>query len=376
MAMSRTCPTRFQPGIEALEDRQLLSATPTAIATVLTHGTENYTNMVTNAYRQYLGRLPDSAELTAWVSAMQHGLSDEQLEADFVSSPEYIQTKAEPAVLLTGGPDGGRYGSWLQDVYHDMLGRSASAAEVSSWASALAHGMSREAVAHDIATSAECETTRIVNDYQKYLGRTPGANEATAWLSAFQHGLANEDVVAGFVGSGEYYSRTGGSGNSARWLTRAYQDILGRTPSDAECLAWVGTVPAGSNVSIPFPGVATDAEPVKATWLGEVEVNLRQEAPQSGYIASQQEWAKLWKAFRGTETLPEIDFTKDLILVAVNKDPNHISIIPSLDANGELHVTYVSTLIGFVNPRTCSYELAVISREGIKTINGQPLPNN
>jgi hypothetical protein len=62
------------------------------------------------------------------------------------------------------------------------------------------------------------------------------------WVYAFQHGLTNEDVVAGFVGSSEYVDRTARFENAAWWLTSAYQDVLGRTPSDAECLAWVGTV--------------------------------------------------------------------------------------------------------------------------------------
>ena len=51
----------------------------------------------------------------------------------------------------------------------------------------------------------ERETQRVVANYQTYLGRTPAANEIAEWVNAFRGGLSNEDMVAGFVGSLEYY---------------------------------------------------------------------------------------------------------------------------------------------------------------------------
>ena len=73
-------PRRARLEIEQLEGRELMSATPSAIASALTHSPENYANIVGQAYHQYLGRSPDSAGLAGWVNAMQHGLSDERLE--------------------------------------------------------------------------------------------------------------------------------------------------------------------------------------------------------------------------------------------------------------------------------------------------------
>jgi hypothetical protein len=112
---------------------------------------------------------------------------------------------------------------------------------------------------------------------------------------------------------------------------------------------------------------------VEKTWEGEVKIELRKEAPETGYLADEGAWAKLWKAYRGEEKMPEVDFDKELILVAVNTDPNRISISPEVDAKGDLKVTSTRTLIAFIDPKTCAYQFALTKREGIKTISGKAI---
>src|SRR5262245_4076437 len=114
---------------------------------------------------------------------------------------------------------------------------------------------------------------------------------------------------------------------------------------------------------------------LEKTWNGEVNIELRQEAPEDGYIANKAKWEALWKAYRGGEELPKVDFAKELVLVAVNRDPNRISIQAKLDDKGDLTVMHISTKMGFVNPKACKYEFAVVSRDGIKSINGKTLKN-
>lgn len=110
-----------------------------------------------------------------------------------------------------------------------------------------------------------------------------------------------------------------------------------------------------------------------SAWKGEVPLERRTAAPTSGYVSRQQEWEKLWNAFRGTEEIPKIDFEKQLILVAVNGDPNPIRICTKLDDQGDLKLSYGSTLIGFTHPRTGAYQFALINRAGIKTVRGKPI---
>jgi hypothetical protein len=60
------------------------------------------------------------------------------------------------------------------------------------------------------------------------------------WVNAFEHGLRNEDVIAGFVGSLEYFQKHDDS--SAEWLMSAYQDILGRPPDPTGFQGWLAVL--------------------------------------------------------------------------------------------------------------------------------------
>jgi hypothetical protein len=61
--------------------------------------------------------------------------------------------------------------------------------------------------------------------------------EVTSWVTAFESGYSNENVVAGFVGSAEYFQSH--YDNAADWLWSAYLDVLGRPPDAAGLAAWL-----------------------------------------------------------------------------------------------------------------------------------------
>src|SRR5262245_3727436 len=116
---------------------------------------------------------------------------------------------------------------------------------------------------------------------------------------------------------------------------------------------------------------------VEKVWDGEIRLALRRQAPPKGFIANEKAWAKLWMAYRGNDELPKIDFDEQMILVVVTNDPNDIG--PGrliLNRSGDLSVSIVSTLMGFANPETCKYIFMLISREGVKSINGAPVPKS
>jgi hypothetical protein len=118
---------------------------------------------------------------------------------------------------------------------------------------------------------------------------------------------------------------------------------------------------------------AGKAVKIEKTWDGEIALELRKQAPADGYIANEEDFAKLWKAYRGDAELPKVDFTKQIILVAVNSDPNQLGITATLDNDGDLKIAVMSTLRAYIDPKTCRYQFALISRDGVKTIKGQPL---
>ena len=210
---------RIRGGAETLERRNFLSATPQELAVALTHSAEHYANIVEADYHQYLGRGADAQGLQNWVSGMQQGLTEEQLEAQFIGSQEYIANH------------GGSPSAWVTGMYQDLLGRSPDPEGLDAWVHALQTGVNPSTVAHGFAASHEREAQRISDDYVTLLGRSPSAAEVNAWVNTFEHGLTNDDVQAGFVGSPEFYHAHGG--NKVDFVNAAYHEILHRD-SDSE----------------------------------------------------------------------------------------------------------------------------------------------
>jgi len=215
--------------LERLEDRCLPSADLVAVATGLAYSAENFSNIVRHDYQRYLGRTADAAGLQSWVAAMASGLTDEQVEAGFIGSPEYVQNH------------GGQGEGWVRGMYRDLLGRDPAASEVGYWLAALGAGASDQSVAYGFAASAEREGQRVTQDYENFLGRDPDAWGISNWVNQFRGGLRNESVVAGFVASPEFRGRFAAD---ADWLAAAYDDILGRAPAVGDYAAWDYAPPA------------------------------------------------------------------------------------------------------------------------------------
>jgi len=162
-------------------------------ASALAQSAEYYGDLITAAYQRYLGRDPDAPGLQSWISAMQTGLSDELLEANLIGSPEFY--------VDSGGTDKG----WVDAMYFDVLGRAPDSPGENNWIGVLAAGASWAAVSYDFTSSQEREGDRVAADYMQLLGRTASNAEIAGWVQAIQQGEANEDVVAGFVASVEYF---------------------------------------------------------------------------------------------------------------------------------------------------------------------------
>ncbi|MBY0458843.1 MAG: hypothetical protein K2V38_16010 [Gemmataceae bacterium] len=116
-------------------------------------------------------------------------------------------------------------------------------------------------------------------------------------------------------------------------------------------------------------------KPVKPskTWDGMAPLEARKEAPKDGFVADKEALEKLWKAFRPNEKVPDVDFTRSLLVVAVNEDPNIIKAFATLDAKGDLTVGHSTTEIAFTNPVTCNYQFALVPRDGVKSVNGKAI---
>ena len=173
---------------------QFLQGAPrTELTEKLVHDFHYLDRLLRTVYQQFLGRPIDDSGERYWVNRMLNGLTDEQLEASFVSSAEFY--------LHAGGSNAG----WIEAMYESLLGRQADATGMNYWLSALNLGTSRTSAAIGFATSAEHEAHVLRDDYMTYLGRQASADEVFYWTSQFKRGLSNEDIVAQFTASDEYF---------------------------------------------------------------------------------------------------------------------------------------------------------------------------
>jgi hypothetical protein len=108
-------------------------------------------------------------------------------------------------------------------------------------------------------------------------------------------------------------------------------------------------------------------EPVKS-WSGLLdEKKLTEAAPAKGYVTSQAAWKKLWESWRPGEKLPEVDFTKHLVLVDLGGMYPVVHEVRATD-QGDLKVQ-LSPLVP-AKPGY-GYGIAVIERSAVKTIRGK-----
>lgn len=97
---------------------------------------------------------------------------------------------------------------------------------------------------------------------------------------------------------------------------------------------------------------------------------LQKLAPKSGFITDDKTFAKLWKAWRPDEAVPEIDFRKEMVIVGTADGPNLVIFEPQLQDDGDLKFVVASTRMfgpGF------GYRLVKVPRDGVKTVNGKSI---
>ena len=113
------------------------------------------------------------------------------------------------------------------------------------------------------------------------------------------------------------------------------------------------------------------AVPILVAWFGQIEPELAKAAP-SGPILSDAAWKELWRSWRKGEDPPYIDFDNAMVLAACNNDFNRIAMGTSVDGEGDLRIVLKSTLLAG-ELKTRGYLIAVVSRKGIKSVQGVPL---
>lgn len=130
------------------------------------------------------------------------------------------------------------------------------------------------------------------------------------------------------------------------------------------CVLWLMSLLVGSPT---FAGVVKPLE----DWKGVLRSNeKRNVAPESGFITDRKTWTKVWKAWRGNAEVPDVNFTRDMIIVSTVDGPNRILMAMELDNKGNLQVRAASTKIGGPG---FGYALVKVLKAGVRSVNGTSL---
>ena len=131
--------------------------------------------------------------------------------------------------------------AFVQAVYNDILGRTATLGELDGWVAAMAAGGAAGPtnVVAGILRSDE-SLGRIVDGYYlQYLGRASDFVGRAYWVGQIKAGMTLEAVQAGFVSSAEFLAN-----NNTDSVQGLYRHFFGRTGNPAELAYWYTWLPA------------------------------------------------------------------------------------------------------------------------------------
>lgn len=191
--------------VQRLSSQLTSGASRADVAGSVLNSPEHLNDLVGALYQQLLGRAPDAAGLAFWEQRLSSG--DESAVAAGIAASDEFFSRA-----------GGDNRSFVDALYHAVLGRSGEADGVAFWEGLLAHGSSRGAVAQGFAGSHEFHGL-LVDDPQALLASLPGwyqnyfhrpADEAgrSFFTNQLDAGAAAETVALEVLASDEYFNRS------------------------------------------------------------------------------------------------------------------------------------------------------------------------
>jgi hypothetical protein len=131
-----------------------------AVVDGIDHSQPALTRLATSWYHLYLNRAPAGGEEQALVQRLMARESEETVLASLLASDEYAN--------LGGGGDAG----FVQRGFQQLLGRPATASEVSAYVNTLIPQVGRQGAAWLILTSTDHRRLAVVQDYQQLLNLT------------------------------------------------------------------------------------------------------------------------------------------------------------------------------------------------------------
>lgn len=161
----------------------------------------------------------------------------------------YQGTAPDTSTPLAGlTPTNQRY---VDQLYIDLLNRPADSAANALAAQIDSSVLNRQQVALVVLTSSEYRGDFIRQTYKTYLNRSATPSEVSFWQPAFGAGMTDEQFEAYVLASPESFALAGST--SSGWVTKVFNDVLGRAPIPTDLAFWLARLGGGQ----PRSAVAT-----------------------------------------------------------------------------------------------------------------------
>jgi hypothetical protein len=177
-------------------------ATTTAVAAAFIASPEHRARELAGFYNLYLNRQPDAPGEQAFLAEYAHGATDQQVITQILCSPEFVNQ------MTLSGTSGNEV--VVTALYTNLLNRAPGASEVAGWVDLLNAGTPLATVVNGFLTSAEYLKDQVDDYYTIYLGRPEDPLGENNWINAL-HTESSEQVMAGFLGSAEYFGKHPGT---------------------------------------------------------------------------------------------------------------------------------------------------------------------
>jgi hypothetical protein len=203
-----------------------------AVAKAIITTFEAFSVEVNADFRAWLGRNVDPTGQNLFVSNLLNGAREEMLIDTIFASVEY-SNKLIPVY------DTSLDKKWINQVFQDLLGRSADTSAFSFFTTLIRQGTPRQEIVPAIASSDEFHSAFVTAQFNRALSRPPRPDEISPFVSVLRQGGTLEQVQAIIYGSSEFFFGPG-NGNNLDFLKALYNHVLGQ-PLDNQGLTTWGT---------------------------------------------------------------------------------------------------------------------------------------
>jgi hypothetical protein len=199
---------------------------------------EAQSRLINSWYQTYLNRAPDPGGFNGFVNLLNAGQSYSVAQAAIVSSQEAFND------------GGGTNTAYVTYLYQKILARTPGQSEANGWVSALNAGtLTRLQLASAFFHSAECSNRVVEAFYAAYQPAgltTAPPDDLEAMGMDLRSGHTEVQILTRMLTANGDYVTTQPLGS---WIRALYQDVLGRTAGPGEVASWLTSMEGGASMA-------------------------------------------------------------------------------------------------------------------------------